>query len=63
MNQPAWSKEAVRTVLRLQGLEISDERLEELLPYVERAADSWGVLERLDLNDSVPAHVFRPTGE
>ena len=63
MNQPAWSKEAVRPVLRLQGLEISDDRLEELLPYLERAAESWAVLEGLDLNDSGPAHVFKPMGE
>ena len=63
VNQPAWSKEAVRPVLRLQRLEISDDRLEELLPYLERAAESWAVLEGLDLNDSVPAHVFKPMGE
>ena len=43
----------------LAGLELSDERLEELLPQARKAAEDAASLDGLDLEAIEPAVVFR----
>jgi Asp-tRNA(Asn)/Glu-tRNA(Gln) amidotransferase C subunit len=63
MPNPQVSKESLRALASLSGLEISDERLEELLPHILRLAESSAQLDRLDLEGVEPAVVFSPGGE
>ena len=58
--------ESLRAMARLAGLEIIDERLEALLPQIQRTAASMHALdEALDLEGVEPAVTFtsRQAGE
>ena len=63
MAEPRMSKESLKALAILAGLEFSDERLEELLPHLRRALEASAALNRLDLKDAGPAVVFLPGGE
>ena len=63
MAEPQVSMESLKALAALAGLELSDERLEELAPHVRRAVEARARLERLDLKHVRPAVVFAPAGE
>ena len=51
--------ESLRAIAQLAGLEISDERLEALLPQMQRTAASMSALDEvLDLEGVEPAVTF-----
>jgi Asp-tRNA(Asn)/Glu-tRNA(Gln) amidotransferase C subunit len=60
MAQRKVTKEALRAMARMSGLELNDDRLEELLPQVQRSMEALGGLEVLDLENVEPAVVFAP---
>ena len=57
------TREALKAMASLSGLELSDERVDELLPQVQRAVDGLAGLDVLDLESVEPAVVFRVHGE
>ena len=59
MGSPQVSKETLKAMATLAGLELSDERLEELLPQARKAAEDAASLDGLDLEGIEPAVVFR----
>ena len=59
MAKPQVSKETLKAMAALSGLELSDERLEELLPRAQKAAEETASLDGLDLEGIEPAVVFR----
>ena len=63
MERSRISKDALRAMASLSGLELSDERLEELLPVVQRSADMAARLDELDLEGVEPAIIFKAHGE
>ena len=54
------TEESIRAMALMVGLELSDERVAELLPQVQRAADLAAENETLDLTDVEPAFRFDP---
>lgn len=60
MAGPRISRETLRALADMAGVRISDERLDELLPQVQRTLDSMAELDALDLQDVEPAVVFLP---
>ena len=62
MAQPKVSKEALKAIAAMSGLDLSDERLEDLLPEVGRVVEGLAALEALDLEGVEPATVFRADG-
>lgn len=63
MGEPGQTREALRSQARLAGLELSDERAEELLPLVREAANARVALDQLDLGEAGLAVIFRPLEE
>ena len=59
MAKPRVTKEALRALAGLTGLQLTDERLEELLPRVQQSAESLAKLDALDLQSAEPSIVFR----
>jgi len=57
---PNVSKETLKAMATLLGLEFSGQRLEELLPRVQHMVKDLAELDRLNLNDVEPAFIFRP---
>ncbi len=55
--------ESLRAMSSLSGLNISDDKLRELLPQLKRIADDVAVLDALGLQDVEPAIVFRSAKE
>jgi hypothetical protein len=47
----------------MAGMELTEDRIEALLPEVRKAAESRAQLDRLDLENVEPAVVFAPVGE
>ena len=60
MDNASTPTKDLEAIFRAQGIEISDERLAEVAPHLERAAKNGSVLDGLDLADSPPAVVFSP---
>ena len=60
MTREGLSKEDLAAAARAVGLDLGDERLEELLPEMRRAAKAFQALEALDLEAHEPAVTFRP---
>lgn len=60
MPRPQVTEESIRAMALMVGLELSDERVAELLPQVQRAADLAAENETLDLTDVEPAFRFDP---
>jgi hypothetical protein len=57
---PKVSKETLKAMATLLGLEFSAQRLEELLPRVQQMVKDSSDLDGLNLNDVEPAVIFRP---
>lgn len=60
MPRPQITEESIRAMALMVGLELSDERVKELLPQVQRAAELAAENETLDLTDVEPAFRFDP---
>ena len=60
MAKPQVTMEALRAMASMSGLELSEERLEELLPQVQRVVEAMGELDALNLENIEPAVVFDP---
>ena len=60
MPRPQITEESIRAMALMVGLELSDERVAELLPQVQRAAELAAENETLDLTDVEPAFRFDP---
>ncbi len=58
MSSPRISKETLRAMAGLSGLDLSDEKLEELLPQVQQAVESLGEIDVLNLSGVEPAVGF-----
>ena len=63
MAKPQITKEALRAMANLSGLEISDQQLEELQPQVQRVVEGLEGLDVLNLEEIEPAVVFKPETE
>ena len=55
---PKVTKETLKTLASLSGIELSDERLEQLVPQMQATLDSLAKLDELDLGDTEPAFIF-----
>lgn len=53
------TRESVQTLARLIGLELPDERVDELLPQLRRGSDGVVGLDELELEGVEPAVSFR----
>ena len=60
MPKPQFTEESIKAMAAMVGLELSDERVAELLPQVQRAAELAAENETLDLTDVEPAFRFDP---
>ena len=60
MITPRASKETLKAMANLLGLEFSEQRLEELLPQVQQMVKEMAGLDGLNLNEVEPAIIFRP---
>ena len=63
MKQPLATKERIRRLAELAGLELTEERLDALLPQIEPLLEARALLEGLDLGDTPPELVFIPGGK
>ncbi len=59
MAEPRITRETLRALARLSGLELDDDRLEEILPQVQVNADAIAHLDELDLENVEPAVTFQ----
>ena len=59
MAKPQVSKEALKAMAALAGLQLSDEELAALLPQMERSAESLAGIDVLGLEAVEPSIVFR----
>ena len=53
------TKETLIALAAAAGLELGDDKLDELLPQVSQAMESLGAAEALDLSGIEPAVTFR----
>ena len=60
---PQVTKEALKALASLSGLELSDERLDQLLPQVQRNAEAIASLDDVDLEGVEPAVIFQAGAE
>ena len=63
MTNPQISKEALKAMASMSGLNFSDEKLEELLPQIQQAAEALSGLDALNLGEVEPAITFKTEGE
>ena len=63
MAEPRITKETLRALARLSGLELDDDGLEEILPQVQVNADAIARLDELDLENVEPAVTFQAGAE
>jgi len=61
--EPNISRDGLRALASMAGLELTEDRLDVLLPEVRKALESRAQLDRLDLENVEPAVVFSPAGE
>ena len=59
MGKPRVTKDTIRAMAALVGLEVSENKLEELLPQVRRMVDGMAGVECLSLQDVEPAITFQ----
>ena len=55
MDMPEINKNQLRTLAELAGLNLSEERLEYLLPQMQSIIDSVDKLDELNLGDTPPS--------
>ena len=63
MTKRQVTKESLRAMASLSGLELSDERLEDLLPQAQQMVEGMAGLDVLDLESVEPAIVFKADAE
>ncbi len=63
MTNPQISKEALKEMASISGLNFSDDTLEELLPQIQQAAEALSGLDVLNLDEVEPAITFKTEGE
>ena len=63
MTNPQISKEALKAMASMSGLNFSDDTLEELLPQIQQAAEALSGLDVLNLDEVEPAITFKTEGE
>ena len=56
------TKEEMRTLAQIAGLDLSEERLDQLLPQMQAVVDSVAKLDELELGDTPPAFTFTQPG-
>lgn len=59
MSDTRITKETLIALAAAAGLELGDDKLDELLPQVTQAMESLGATEALDLSGVEPAVTFR----
>ena len=59
MPNPKITKDTLRAMAAAAGLELGDDKLDELLPQITQAVESLGGVESLDLTGIEPAVSFR----
>ena len=59
MSESKITKETLTALAAAAGLELGDDKLDELLPQVTQAMESLGAVEALDLSGVEPAVGFR----
>ena len=59
MSDSRITKETLIALAAAAGLELGDDKLDELLPQVTQAMESLGAAEALDLSGIEPAVTFR----
>ena len=57
------TRDGLRALASMAGLELTEDRIEALLPEMRKAAESRAQLDRLDLSNVEPAVVFTPAVE
>ena len=62
MSQPKVTIEALRTLAEMQGLDIGDDALDELLPVVQRTSEAFAALDALNPDQAEPTNIFIPAG-
>ena len=60
MSEPKVTTEALRALAEMQGLDIGDDALDELLPLVQRTAEAFAALDALDPDQAEPTNIFTP---
>ncbi len=55
---PRVTKETLKAIASLSGIDLSEERLEHLLPQMQATLDSLAKLDELDLGETEPAFIF-----
>ncbi len=60
MSENPVDLETLKALAFVQGLTLSDERLAQLLPLVQRTVEGRPAIEALDLGDTPPAMTFWP---
>ncbi len=63
MTNPQISKETLKAMASISGLNFSDDTLEELLPQIQQAAEALSGLDVLNLDEVEPAITFKTEGE
>ena len=61
--EPEITRDGLRALASMAGMELTEDRIEALLPEVRKAAESRAQLDRLNLENGEPAVVFAPVGE
>ena len=61
--EPEITRDGLRALASMAGMELTEDRIEALLPEVRKAAESRAQLDRLNLENVEPAVVFAPVGE
>lgn len=56
--RPALSREILQRFLEFKGLKFNDERLERIMPRVQRYLDNINSLEEVDISEAEPAVIF-----
>ena len=62
MAELSVTKEALKVLAELAGLDIDDTTLDEILPQMQRSAEAIARLDALDLEQAEPACTFTPEG-
>ena len=59
MSNPQITKSTLKALADLAGIELDDDRIQEILPQVQRNAEAMASLDELDIDGIEPAITFR----
>ena len=60
MSEPAVTRDTLRALAEMQGLELDDALADELLPQMQSTLDSIAALDELEPEQAAPASAFVP---